>query len=247
MSKRKRIALILVSAGFTAAGLLVCVFDPEARFMGAFTALFFGSCLLVFVAPIFDRRREGRKHMIVSHRGERTEALVFPVSRANTRVMGIAAALWAIVGAGLLVHPSTWTEQSETAVFVRLVGAALVLLFGGGALLLLVQERRGGGYVALLPDGILSKAGLGQSFVPWDAIDSVGILTISDNPMVAIHTSDPSAVEIPARSRVVSRLNRSLVDADVLYANLTAPEEELQAAIVDRLEHPEKRARPDEP
>ena len=97
------------------------------------------------------------------------------------------------------------------------------------------------------PKASLRRAGVSRTFVPWDAIEFVGIVEMYDQRMVAVRVTDPSAVESPGWARVFSRLNRSMLDADVFYAGLSVPEAELQAAIVDRLEHPEKRTRPEDP
>ncbi len=114
------------------------------------------------------------------------------------------------------------------------------------AVLSLFQEVRGG-FVALLPEGILARAGLGESFVPWEAIEAVGVVSMYDTPMVAVRAVDPTAVEMPRWARLFARANRALADGDVYYTSLTVPEEEVADAIADRLEHPEKRTRPEEP
>jgi hypothetical protein len=235
LPKAKRVALVVVSAAFTAIGIAAFVADSDERLTSALITIFFGSCLLVFLAPLFERAEARPRRAVVAHRGVRSEALVFPLAASRMRIFGIAGAAWAVVGALMLAYPESLADPGESTTFLRVVGGSLVVLFGGVAVLMLF---RGGGFVALLPDGILARAGPNGSFVPWTAVESVEVVTMYDTPMVAVRTSDPAAVEVPRWARLFSRANRAMLGADVFYTNLAMPETELAAAIAERLEEP---------
>jgi hypothetical protein len=235
LPKAKRVALVVGSAALTAIGIAAFIADPDERLTSAVITIFFGSCLLVFLAPVFERGEVRPRRAVVAHRGLRSEALVFPLASSRMRIFGIAGAAWAVVGALMLVYPESLADPGESTTFLRVLGGSLVVLFGGVAALMLL---RGGGFVALLPDGILARAGPNGSFVPWTAIESVETVTMYDTPMVALRTSDPAAVEVPWWARLFSRANRAMLGADVFYANLAMPETELEAAIAERLEDP---------
>jgi hypothetical protein len=120
------------------------------------------------------------------------------VSAAKTRVAGIAAAGWSVAGVILAIAPSESTIH-------RVLGIVLALLFGGIAVFAGLQELRGRTFVALLPDGVLGRSVAGDSFVPWDAIEAVGVVKMSDTPLVVIRATDPAAVESPRWAKLFAR------------------------------------------
>lgn len=245
MRRAKRVLLAAISALFALVGVLILIFESgDDRLAGLYVLLFFGSCLLVFLMPaLTGGHGPGRRVDLVAHRGARTHAIVFPLSRPKLRVAGIAAAGWAIAGAVLVIAPSGLADPGEDTTFPRLLGIVLVLLFGGVALFAALQELRGRAFVALLPQGVLSRSAVGGSFIPWEAIEDVGVVEMYDTPIVAVRASDPGAVEKPGWAGLFARANRAVLDADVTYASLVAPEEELAETIAHYVGHPEERAR----
>ncbi len=245
LHKPKRVLLAAVSVLLTLASGLIAVFESgDERLGGLAGALLFGSCMLVFLMPAFTRAQgPGRRVGVVSHRGLRTEALVFPLSRPKLRIAGIAAVGWAAAGALITIAPSGLADPGEDTTFIRLLGVVVVLLFGTVAAIAGLQELRGRGFVALLPQGVLARTVGGGSFIPWDAIEDVGVIEMYDTPMVAIRATDPAAVETPRWARLLSRASRAVVHADATYSSLVAPEQDLAEAIAHYVEHPEERAR----
>jgi hypothetical protein len=224
---------------FTAVGVVMLIVDRDERLTGALVILVFGSCLLVFVAPVFERSEQRTRRAVITHRSERSEALVFPVSRPQFRIFGIAAGLWAIAGVLMVVFPQGLADPGESTEFVRGLGLVMVALFGGVAVLAVIQEVRGG-FVALLPHGIFARVGIAETYVPWDAIESVGF----GSQMVALRANDPSAVEVSWWLRIFSRSNRAFMDADVVYGPLAVPGEEVAEAISERLGQARRRTGP---
>jgi hypothetical protein len=238
LSRAKRALALGTSALFTVCGIFILVFGSREDIApGLLVTLFFGGCTLVFLTPAFARSRgAGRRADVVAHRGARTPAVVFPLSRTKVRVAGIAAAFWAVAGGALVGMPSA-------PAFYRLLGLALVVLFGGLAVLTGVRELKGHGFVALVPDGVFSRTTLGNTFVPWEAVDEVGVMEMNDTPLVFLRATDPRAIEKPRWTGLFTRANRSMIDADVTYGALIASEHELVDAIGHYLEYPEERAR----
>jgi hypothetical protein len=244
LRRARRALLGLSSVFFTLVGLLIAIFEPDDRLFGFFAALFFGCCTLALFMPMLARTGgPDRRVRVISHHGLRTEALVFPLSTRKIGVAGIAAAGWAVAGVILVLAPSTLADPGEETAFFRLLGIVLTLLFGGVAVFAGLQQLRGGGFVALLPEGVLGRSPVGGSFVPWEAIEEVGVLEMYDTPMVAIRVTDPATVETPGWARLFSRANRAVAGADVTYASLVAPEEEVARTIAHYMEHPEERSR----
>jgi hypothetical protein len=177
LRRAKRVLVGLSCAAFTLFGLLIAIYEPGDRLGGLFVVLFFGSGLLVSLLPAFARTRgPDRRVAVVAHDGLLCAALVVRVSVGNARVGGIAAAGWAAGGVIL------WMARSSTTP-LRLLGLVCALLFGGVAIVVGLQQLRGRAFVALLPEGVLGRSAAGDSFVPWDAIEAVGVVRMSDTPL----------------------------------------------------------------
>ena len=247
-SLARRAFMAVASLLFTTVGLVVVVSGEGAdRIWGLISVLLFGVGGVVwFLVPRLTRSvREGVRTEMVSFRGERRPALVFPFSRAKRRVALVGAAVFTAVGILFVVYASALAESGiryRDPAWLLFVGIFCTVVFGFVTLLGLANELSAGTSVALLPEGILARGPV-SSFVPWDAVADVATIEIRGTPMVAVVARDPDAVETTALGRILMLLGRKWTGVDLGFTGLVAPLGVLEEAIREYVEHPEERAR----
>jgi hypothetical protein len=218
------------------------------RVIGLIAVLFFGfGGVAVFALPLFTRRgRTVVRTEFVRHRGTLSQALVFPYSRAKQRLGTVATLAFAVAGVLAIVYARDIAETGgREVIWIRLVGLATAALFGSVAVIGFLNGFLARGYVALLPEGILNRAKVGSSFIPWDAIEEVRMIERYNTRMVGVVASDPRAIEISALGRLSLQLGRSWSGADLLFpANALAAQPELLLKTIAQLHrHPEERSK----
>ena len=228
----RQVFMAIACAVFTVFGLVFLVVgDGDERLVGLMSFLLFGvGGAIYFLLPRLTRGgREGVRPGIVEHRGERRPALVFPLSRAKIRLAVIGCAAFEAIGVLLFRFGAVW------------IGLATVLFFGFVGLLGARKAFSRHAYVALLPEGILARAG-SSSFVPWEAIEDVFILEMYGSRMVSL-SADPASVETATSGQLGMLISRGADLPELAFSGLVAPEDELCRAIEHYLRHPEERER----
>lgn len=153
------------------------------------------------------------------HRGGRW-SLVFPFDRrryvirvAATLTMAVAGLLMAIY-AGDLAASST---ARRSPVFLRVAGVFTVVTFGGFGVTALAHRRRTP-RMLLLEDGIEFEAqGGGRTFVPWDAITRVSVVSLHRTELIGVTVDDRDRIETGSVVGSFRRFNRSIAGADVTF------------------------------
>ena len=228
----RQVFMALACVVFTVFGLVfLIVGEGEDRLVGLMSVLLFGVLgAMYFLLPRFTRGgKDGMRPGIVEHRGERRPALVFPLSRAKLRLAVIGCAAFVAIGVLLLMIGAFW------------IGIVAVLVFGGVALAGVRKAFSRHAYVALLADGILSRAATSY-FVPWEAIDGVSILEIHGSRMVSL-SADPASVETATSGQLAVLLSRGAGFPELSFSGLVASEDELHRTIDHYLRHPGERER----
>ena len=103
-----------------------------------------------------------------------TRLEVRPKAR-NVLFAGLLCAIFSAIG--------LWMVLSGEAVFVGLLS---VLFFGGGGLYAIPKQWRRKVSMVLTSDGIEQRYHRGTTFIPWQDVESVGVVAIFSNKMVGI-------------------------------------------------------------
>ena len=221
--------MAVACAFFSALGIaMLIVAEGADRLFGSITVLFFGvGGVVYFLLPRFTRGgREGARPGVVEYRGERRPASVFPLSRAKLRLRVLGCAAFRRGRRAAPRDGAFW------------LGLATTLLFGFVGLLGVRKAFSRHAYVALTPEGILSRAGTSY-LVPWDAIDDVSIVENHGSRMVSLST-DPASVETTTGQLAVL-LGRGAGFPELSFSGLVASEDELRTTIEPYFRRPEER------
>lgn len=207
---------LLVTFG-TVGALMAATGEGGDRIWGLVCVAFFGGCGLVLLGP----RRASRPGVFVEraeHRGGRW-GLSLPLDRRRY-VLRIAAA-WMMAFAGLLMavfaeELQATSSRSQSPAVLRVIGVGVAATFGGfGALG--IAYMRTTPRMLLLEEGIEFEAQGGRTFVPWDAITWVGVVSLYRNQMIGVTVDDRQRIETGPVSRSFLRFNRNVAGADVTF------------------------------
>jgi hypothetical protein len=197
-------------AGF---GLLAIVagvgllFGDEGRLAGA-SALAFGATALV-VAPALRHRASDGGLRLSTVQTDRPEAGVgFLYSRHRRKMIVAGGACFSLAALFMVVAPDTFGIGAIPPGAIRAIGVVGTLFFGFCAIA--GTRMKAVPQVVLTPTGVLNEAGHPRSFVPWDAIHEIRAYTINVEPLVGIYPTDSSLVQVSARGRFITRMNRAL-------------------------------------
>ena len=214
---------MLGSAGFTAIGVAILVFDPEERALGWMAVLFFGGCLLVLSTPLLSR--SGNRVRIVSDGVE--SGFLFPLARAKQVVLVVACAGIAVAGVFITLSGSP------------VIGLACTIFMGGVGVFAFMRLIKGGRGLLLTPTrvAVIFK---GRQELTWDAIAMVALYGDASARVLGITAVDPS--QIPRGA--LAQLNRAFEPADIVMPaeQLVGDPEHALQTLTMYLEHPDRRA-----
>ncbi|MDP9067958.1 MAG: hypothetical protein M3N53_06395 [Actinomycetota bacterium] len=231
---------------FTVFGAIMAVTGEGAdRIWGLITLLFFG---VGGVAVYLPKGDEGPGVEVArgSYRGSEQWGLVFRIDQRRQRVRSIGSLGFAIAGGLMLVFAGEIGEEGTrySPVLLRVVGGLMLAFFGPlGALA--VFRWRARPRVVLLEDGVLMDQGHNVTFVPWDALEDVGVISIYGNDMLGMLVGDRGQVEANVFARLLLPLNRAISRVDMAYPvdTFVADPRLVVDAMRHYLAHPEERPR----
>ena len=214
---------MLGSAGFTAIGVAILVFDPEERALGWMAVLFFGGCLLVLSTPLLSR--SGNRVRIVSDGVE--SGFLFPLARAKQVVLVVACAGIAVAGVFITLSDSP------------VIGLACTIFMGGVGVFAFMRLIKGGRGLLLTPTrvAVIVK---GRQELTWDAIAMVALYGDASARVLGITAVDPGRIPRGA----LAQLNRAFEPADIVMPaeQLVGDPEHALQTLTMYLEHPDRRA-----
>ena len=149
----------------------------------------------------------------VEHGAGHLPALVFPAALRRLYLAVIGSIVLALVGVALLVV----ARDSQRGL---IAGVLVVDVFGTFAIIGAWGLIREVGSVALTAAGIHGGA-RSEVFVPWPALVEAVPLRIHHTSMVGLRVSDPAAIRMPRRMRLVERLNVVSFGVDVAVGGPT--------------------------
>lgn len=213
------------------------------RIWGLFSLLFFGLGGAAVYAPK-AKSSGGIGTGDVSHRGRYQLALVIEIDRRRHRVRTIASIGMGIAGGLVASYADVMTEPGSrySPGSLRVVGLMLLIFAGGGGLLAL-RKWTSVPRLILLSDGVLMEVGATSTYVPWSAIESVGVFSMRGNDMLGIRVGDRSQVEAGRVARALLPVSRFLSPADLSQAlDAFVAEPEVVVSTIDHyFSRPEER------
>ena len=211
--------------------------EPSTRAVGILGLIFFGGGGLCYlVADQIQHRGPSSEEGTVGVDGVAVPAQIFRLHPAKKIVAiifgflliasGILMVVWAdVLGEGTSRHNPT---------FVRVIGVALTGLFAWFTLRAIPRVRRET-YVALTEAGIAARTLDADVFVPWEAIDTVGIRKKHGAVMIGLDIGNAELVK--GQGDASMTINRRMMGADILFPGnmLTGRPADLLVAIRERL------------
>lgn len=187
------------------------------RLWGLFAAAFFGICGIAVFTPKGKTTGPGYEATTVNHNGSVQQALAFPLDRRRVRTRVFLSLAFGLVGAGMVLfaEPLADAHFRASEIAIRLVGLAMLLFFGGVGLIALLRGETPS--LLLLAEGVLFQAGSSRVYVPWPAIEDIGVVTMHDNDMLAVRVSDRRAVEAGPFARLLMPMNRRMAGAELSF------------------------------
>ena len=113
----------------------------------------------------------------------------------------------------MAVDPDPFVIRPFSPGLIRAVGIASITFFGFGGLALAIRKPPS---IALTPSGV-GATSPAKSYVPWEAIASVGAIRVAAEPVIALRLSAPDQAELSPVGRILMRANRSF-GGDLIYS-----------------------------
>jgi hypothetical protein len=244
--KRRSIWLAIVFIFFSVFGAAQLLFGQGTdRIWGAISLLFFGAGGIAVYAPK-GKKTGGAVASTVVHGGQVLPALVFELDPRRHRIRTVASLAFGMSGGIMAAFAGEMGEAGTrySPAWLRIVGIML-LVFAGGAGLMGLRSWGSISRLALLRDGLLSDVASTSTFVPWDAIASVGVFSMHGNEMLCMQVNDRRRIEAGRVTKALVPVSAWLSPADLshqLDAFIAEPEV-VVATVLRYFEHPEERDR----
>ena len=229
---------------FTVFGLFMTLTGEGAdRLWGIFTLLFFGAGGVAVYLPKGAAGGDAVGTALVSRHGRHTSGLVFPLDSRRHRVRTIASLSFGVAGLLMVVFADDMGDASTRydPTVLLVAGGMMSVFFGGSGL---VSLRRWGAIprLALLEEGVVLEGPI-PTFVPWDAIEMVGVISMRSNEMLGISVNDRRRVETGRIAKLLLPLNRWLSPAEISQPldSFAAAPEVVVATVEHYFLHPEDR------
>lgn len=253
LSNHDFVGVVLICFGFTVAGVGLAVVETGAdRLFGIATVLFFGpGCVFILGSSHLGHRMSNdsvesvqRDNQVanrtVHYHDQPHQALVFesPAIGSEVWLATLSLASWtasvvllSLIMRGLIV----WV--------LFICGILVGLLTLAGVLKLL----RGRSTIALLEIGLVVRGGYSSVFVPWDAIEDIGLVGFGSvarmQPSFGLTVTDRSMIEGSWLFRLLSRANRLLTGYDIVHGMTAGPlTNQIEMAVSYFLDHPDERS-----
>lgn len=157
-------------------------------------------------------------------------------SSLRHRIRSLSVIAFAVAGLLMVLFADEMGEPgSRYNAGVLFIAGLFMLVFFGWFALASLRRFTSAPRLALLSEGVLLEGGVMPTFVPWDAIETVGVISMHNNEMLGISVHDRRRVETSRVGRLLLPLNRLLSPAEItqpIDAFVASPE-----VVVSTLEH----------
>lgn len=163
-------------AFFVVFGVVMTITGSGAdRLWGLIMLLLFGAGGASLYIPKGDRRGADVTTSLISHHGRHISALVFAFDSRRHRIRLLSAAAFAVVGLMMVLFAGEIGQPGRTyRPQILLIAGFLMLIFFGWFALASLRRLGSVPRLALLSEGVLMDGGAMPTFVPWDAIETIG-------------------------------------------------------------------------
>lgn len=239
------VGALMVASGAVGA-LLAVTAEGADRIWGLLALALFGGGGLAMIAPK-DSSQPGVTVERAEHRGGRW-SLSFSFDRRRYVIRVAATLTMAVAGLLMAIYADDLAASStgrRSPVFLRVAGVFTVVTFGGFGVTALAHRRRTP-RMLLLEEGIEFEAqGGGRTFVPWDAITRVSVVSLYRTEMIGVSVDDRDRIETGPVAGSFRRFNRSIAGADVTFPvdAFVAPPKVVVDAVRRFVDDPEQRRR----